>query len=347
MWVEEIPWRRLIGYEFEEHYPFKVEELGLSYLDVRNLLVILRKIIIEMNTNYSLNLDDTTEELIKNRLKILKHGGSGITLENLLRKLSKIKYKKMGRSHNMFTFHEPKPFHKLCGNPLPPVIKRACFNCHKVIIPQPIWSKEVSKLIPILKQELTCPECKKKFSNKTLNCPYCNPEDLSMEIYKNRFPNENPEKAYIFHDDKDSLDWTSPKIEFNRDFFITILKGIEFEQEIYYELKKNILDNQIKLSTMIKTNPNDDWGVEIDILFLDKMKGKIRKSLWVLCAIEVKNWVIKVDSSLIEEFYAKVSPITNNLTFINKGGYSPDAYSRASELNVILDTPWLNRTMEK
>ncbi|NHI93414.1 MAG: NERD domain-containing protein [Candidatus Lokiarchaeota archaeon] len=112
------------------------------------------------------------------------------------------------------------------------------------------------------------------------------------------------------------------------------MKGIEFEQEIYHKLKTYITDDKILVSTRIFTGKSP-WGVEIDILFLDQIIGKVKRfhkdELW---AIEIKNHEEKIDIEHIKKFYDDISGITKNLYFISKNGFTYEAYRLMRDLNM-------------
>ncbi len=326
-------WKKLIRYPYEEHYPFQVKELSVSYLDIRNLFVILRQIVKQKVNAYSLDLDNNSISEIQNKLKSLKSGGLSIELKDLLKKLSEKMYRKGGQNYKMFRYEDSKPYHKECGNFLPSEIKRACFNCHKVIVPQKIYSKEEYKIKyqTGFLERLTCPECRKQFTKKDINCPSCNPDDLPLDLLKRRFADANPNKAYIFPDNRKNLCWSNPKIIFNEQFFNSILKGIELEQDVYSKLiERGIPPTEILVSTRVKTSVNTDYGIEIDILFIDHLKGKIKGYQEALWAIEVKNWEKKIDIDTVLKFYEEVRPITKHLMFISPSGYDDNVQHKLS-----------------
>ena len=341
--IKNAFWKDLIRYDFIENYPFSLEELSVSYNDIRNLLVILREMILNKNTDYSLELDKNNITEIQNKLKVHRTAGLGMSLEDLSRLLSKKEYCKGGKFYKIFDFQEPQPYHKICGNRFPPKIFRACFFCHEIIVPQEIFTKNIyESMNSEFRQMLKCPKCQKKIYIRDLNCPVCNPQDLRETEFRKRLPTEDPKKAYVF---PDQLGWTNPKIVFNRDFFNTILKGIELEQEVYAKLKNaGIPENKIMLSTRVSTGLNNGWGTEIDILFADTLQGKVKdRSFWILWAIEVKNQEAKVDKKTFIKFFEEVNQITPNLIIVSNGGFEQDVWSANANMgenkNMILTYP--------
>lgn len=324
-------WDQLIRYTYVKNYPFQVKELSLNFLDIRDLFVILSKIVKQRRSGYSLDLDSYTISNIQNELNALSKGGLGIKLKEVLKKLSEKKYRKGGQNYNMFQYKDPKPYHTICGKSLPQEIKRVCFKCHALIIPQKIRSKEEyeTKYKTGYKEVLECPKCGNRFTKNDINCPSCNPRDLPQDIFRKIYPNSNPNSAYIFPDKKEHLSWSDSRIIFDKTFFNSILKGIELEQKIYHQLiDKGIPPTQILVSTLVETPANAGYGTEIDILFIDNLVGKINENYQkrILWAIEIKNWKQEVDKNTVLKFYNEVSPITPHLMFISPKGYENDVF---------------------
>ena len=158
-------------------------------------------------------------------------------MDELLKDLSIIFFEKGGRKIKMFEFQKESPCCNKCGNPLPEKINRVHYPCRTTSI-QEIKSKEfydnlTSGYSDV--QRLYCQKCKKSFGVRNIICPVCNPRDEMGG-------------DYMF---KDQIDWRPSRIEFYPDFFDTILKGIEYEQEIYNFLKSKDSEEQILISTKV------------------------------------------------------------------------------------------------
>lgn len=338
-----VPWDDLIKYKLETHYPFDLQGLSMKYLGIRDLLTLMSKKIrfnlaYGEGTDYSLVLDEKNILSLKNDFEELRKGEIIYSLEDLLQKLSKKVYRKGNQEYNMFDFIRAKPFCPNCKEELPDVLPRRCKNCNELTMKQKIIAKEFYEHFRSdFKQILQCEKCHEKVPVKHLNCPTCNPRDLPSST----FSEEERESAYIF---LDQLIWGPSKIVFHSQFFETVLKGLEFEQDLYNELKKHIPEPQIKISTRILTGINDGWGVEVDLLVADKLQGKFRDiHEWVLVAIEAKNQESKVDKDVVQKFYDEVRPISDKLRLImaSANGFTDEARHLLHALKI----DWYHRSL--
>ena len=318
-----IPWNSLIKYPFKPHHPFKVEDLGMEYIGVRELLVNIREIILRDNGGYSLELNDAIKEEIVTKLKMIRRGEVGTALDELLKVLSKRFYEKGGRKIKMFDFQRESPCCNKCGNPLPEKINRVHYACGATLI-QEIKSKEFYENLTSGYsdvQRLYCKKCKKSIKVRHIICPTCNPHD-------------EYEGDYIF---PDQIVWKPSRIEFNLEFFDHPLKGIAYEQEIYNLLKREVSEEQILISTKVETGDNAGWGVEIDLLVAEKHPEPLFSPEWRLWAIEAKNHAGPITSEDLKTFYKNISKITRNLVFFSKNNnFTDDAKKFASDNGIIL-----------
>jgi len=319
-----IPWSNLIKYPFRPHHPFKVEDLGMEYTGVRELIVIIRELIFRDNPQgYSLELNNAIKQEILTQLKLIRRGEVGKTLDELLKDLSKMFFEKGGRKIKMFEFQKESPCCNKCGTPLPEKITRVHYPCRTTTI-QEIKSKEfydnlTSGYSDL--QQLYCEKCKKYFRVRNIICPICNPEDEFG-------------KDYMF---KDQIVWNSSRIDFNPEFFNTVLKGIAYEQEIYNLLKSEGSEEQILISTKVETGDNDGWGLEIDLLFAERHPEPLFSPEWNLWAIEAKNHAGPITGEELETFYKNTSKITHNLVFFSKNNnFTPAAKEFASNHGIQL-----------